>query len=87
MSHHDSSITAFGRLFYGPDMPQDDISALNAKVDLLIDAQKQQSKQLAELKTQFDESKGALSLVKWAAHISIGLGTIAVAIWATLHGK
>lgn len=67
-------------------MPQDDISALNAKIDYLIGAQKEQGRQLAELKTQFDESKGALSLVKWAAHVSIGLATIATMVWAAFHG-
>jgi hypothetical protein len=63
-------------------MPQDDISALNAKMDFLIGKTKEQGEQLANLQRQFDQSRGALGLIKTC----VWLAGIAAAVWAALHG-
>jgi len=63
-------------------MPQDDLSALNTKMDFLIGKTEEQGKQLAKLQRQFDESRGALGLIKTCAWIA----GIAAAVWAAFHG-
>jgi len=70
-------------------MPQDDISALNAKMDFLIGTVKDQGEQIraqgekiAHLQRQFDASKGALNLIKTMAW----LAGISAAVWAAFHG-
>lgn len=70
-------------------MSQDEIAALNAKMDFLIGTVKEQGgqlkeqgKQLASLQRQFDQSKGALGLIKllvWGAGIW-------AAVWVAIHG-
>lgn len=69
-------------------MPQDDISALNAKMDFLIGTVKEQGtqlkeqgRQLAHLQRQFDASKGALGLIKTMAWMA----GIVAAVWAAWH--
>lgn len=63
-------------------MPQDDISALNAKVDFLIGKQKELTEKVDFLQSQFDRSKGAIGLIKTTAW----LAGIASAVWAVVHG-
>jgi hypothetical protein len=63
------------------DMPQDDLSALNAKMDFLIGTVREQGEKIAHLQRQFDASKGALNLIKTMAW----LAGVAAAIWAAWH--
>lgn len=63
-------------------MPQDEIAALNAKIDFLIGALKEQGEKLARLQEQFDQSKGALGLIK----TSIWLSGIVAVVWSAFHG-
>lgn len=69
-------------------MPQDDISALNAKMDFLIgsvnDLRKEnadQSRKITSLEKQFDQAMGAVWLIKTAVWITVGAATI----WASIH--
>ncbi|MGS1116036.1 hypothetical protein [Castellaniella sp. UC4442_H9] len=70
-------------------MPQDDISALSAKLDFLIgrvkeleEQVKENSKRFSYMQRQFDESKGALGLIKTMAWLA-GIGA---AVWVAFHG-
>lgn len=62
-------------------MPQDDISALNTKIDFLIGTVKAQGEKIEHLQCQFDASKGALGLIKTMAWMA----GIVAAVWAAWH--
>lgn len=61
-------------------MPNDDISSLSAKIDMLIRKVGEQDQKLNALQRAFDASKGALGLVKTMAW----LAGIVAAIWVAM---
>lgn len=60
----------------------DDLSALSVKVDLMMAKIDEQGRQLTLLKSDFDQSRGALRLIKISAAISVAVATV----WAVIHG-
>lgn len=63
-------------------MPQDEISALNAKLDFVIGKQKELTEKVDFLQAQFNQSKGAL----WLLKLSVGLASAAAVVWGAVHG-
>lgn len=59
----------------------EDTAGLEAKVDMLLQHQAEQDRMLRELKSDFDQSRGALRLVK----ICAALAAAAATVWAAIH--
>lgn len=61
-------------------MPED-TAALSAKVDMLIEEVRQLRAEQRAMKTDFDQSKGAVRLIKWSTAFAAAVATI----WASIH--
>jgi len=61
-------------------MPEE-TSGLEAKVDMLLRRQADQERMIRELKSDFDQSRGAVRLIKFCAVIATGLA----GVWASVH--
>lgn len=61
-------------------MSNEEIPALSAKIDFLISKQKELSSKVDVLQAQFDQSKGALWLLKFAIWITGSIAALWIAI-------
>lgn len=61
-------------------MAQDELPALSAKIDFLIGKQRELSTKVDFLQAQFDQSKGALWLLKFAVWLSGALAALWMAV-------
>lgn len=73
-------------------MPQDDTSALNTKMDFLVDElrnlrddmksdMKSVREEMSHMKSEFDQSRGAVRLIKFA----VWTAGIVATLWAVFH--
>lgn len=67
-------------------MPNDDISSLSAKIDMLIRKVGENDQKLNALQRAFDASKGALGLIKTMAWLAGIVAAIWVATKTGAHG-
>lgn len=63
-------------------MPQDEIAALNAKLDFVIGKQRELTEKMDFLQAQFNQSKGAL----WLLKLAVALASAAAVVWGAVHG-
>lgn len=70
-------------------MRPDDVSSLAVKLDFAIGQIDRLTgevasarSEMAAMRSEFDQSKGAVRFIKWCA----GLAAAAAAVWAAMHG-